>query len=194
MKTKKAPEQSAAVLAKPLDQLSASEAAQAIEALRQREAEAIREAEQSVLAEISEFAAKLVREKLGALKPIALRINADVEPPVYEAAWAPAERRSRTVQPNGGKPTIAKVAASLGGFEAVIIGDQSYATPAEACKALGLTCWENDKPKGDGAGVVIVKHAVDHPGTVQIQTKSGIVPLETAVENWKAASKAVSSS
>lgn len=99
-------------------------------------------------------------------------------------------RKSKDTPGNGnGKTTVSKVAAAAFGQGVdytISSGGKSYDSPKEACKGLGLTCWENGK-KGDGAGTVLLKYVADPKtakGSVKIEAGGKSIPLEEAAERY----------
>lgn len=200
------------LLGKPITEMTPAEVAaqiaaltEALTALKTTQEAAAKVNEQVVFTDLGAYATSLVREKLGILKGLTLHVRTIVPPDGkaftnYEVAYTPeaakakkaaakGEGKGRTVEPNGGKATVAKIAAALGGIETIKVGDNSYKTAKDACKGLGLVCWENDG-KGDGAGSVIIRYALEKPGTVTVTAPGGAThKMEDVVTKWKAASK-----
>lgn len=195
------------LLGKPITEMTPAEVAaqiatltEALATLKTSQETAAKVNEQAIFADLSTYATKLVHEKLGFLKGLTLHVRTVVSPEGkatndYEVAYTPTVKakkgnggKGHTVDQDGGKATVAKIAAALGGIEAIVIGDKSYPTAKDACKGLGLVCWENDG-KGDGAGSVIVRYATEKPGTVQVKSPGGMNKLDEVVTKWKTASK-----
>ena len=98
---------------------------------------------------------------------------------------------ARVSKPNGGKVTLNKVIEHLGGLERLeLVGNAGkFTTAREACKALGLKTWEEDKA-GDGAGTTIIAYTKDNPGKVIVHFVGGAsMTLEAAAAKVKAERK-----